>query len=864
MKTAEVRKRFLDYFGQHDHTLVPSSSLVPDNDPSLLFTNAGMVQFKDVFLGNDQRQYKRAASSQRCVRAGGKHNDLENVGYTARHHTFFEMLGNFSFGDYFKTEACVYAWEFLTKELGLPVERLWVTVYEEDKEAERIWLDQIGIDPDRFSRIGAHDNFWSMGDTGPCGPCSEIFYDHGPEIKGGPPGSPDEDGDRYIEIWNLVFMQYDRDRDQKLIPLPKPSVDTGMGLERLAAVLQGVHNNYEIDLFRALTGSAAKILGVKDADNKALRVIADHIRSCAFLIVDGVLPGNEGRGYVLRRIIRRAIRHGHQAGGKSPFFYRLVKPLVEQMGDAFPELRAASKQIEQTLIREEEQFTETLNQGLQILEKQTAHLVGKQIPGKLVFKLYDTYGFPADLTADWAREQGLTIDQQGFEVAMNEQRERARTASNFTARDSLAVDLKEPTRFTGYTAISEESTVLRIYHNQEMVEGAESGSDVVVVLDQTPFYAESGGQVGDSGRLKSKGCVIDITDTQKIGNVIAHFGRIQMGSLGLNDKVSAEVDAEIRAETAANHSATHLMHAALKSVLGKHVQQKGSLVNADRLRFDFSHTQAMTTDEIMQIETQVNTQIRLNQKVETRLMEINDARAAGAEALFGEKYDNEVRVVGMGEYSLELCGGTHVIRTGDIGQFRIISETGVAAAVRRVEAVTGRAALQTTQVETRQLSESAQALKTQPDEVGNKIRSLQEKIKLLEREKQALQQRLAAGTGADLASQIEDIKGIKTLVANVDGADAKSIRDTIDQLRDKLGSAVIVLSAVVDNKVILVSGVSKDLSNQFHAGKLITAIAPLVDGKGGGKPTMGQGGGNNPEGINQALECARDWIKDQS
>ena len=861
MKTTEIRDRFLRFFERYGHTVVPSSSLVPGNDPTLLFTNAGMVQFKDVFLGIEKRPYVRAASSQRCVRAGGKHNDLENVGYTARHHTFFEMLGNFSFGDYFKRDAIRFAWEFLTRDLKLPPEKLWVTIYKDDDEAADLWLKEIKIDPARFSRLGESSNFWQMGDTGPCGPCSEIFYDHGPAVAGGPPGSPDEDGDRYIEIWNLVFMQYNRDADGRLHPLPKPSVDTGMGLERIAAVMQQVHSDYEIDLFRALIDAAARVLGVTDIKNKSLNVIADHIRSCAFLIADGVLPSNEGRGHVLRRIIRRAARHGHMLGASQPFFFRLVAPLVKEMGAAYPELAKAQTQVERALRQEEERFAETLSTGLKILEDDIARLGGKKvIPGDTIFQLYDTYGFPVDLTNDIARERGLTLDMDGFEREMDKQRERAREASSFKA--ATIVSLEElgiqPAAFTGYDTVRDEARITAIRVDDQDVQEIRAGQGGIVYLDRTPFYAESGGQVGDQGRLVAATGTFDVQDTQK-GH--AHIGRLISGVLKVGDRLRCEVDAVKRQATANNHSATHLLHAALRQVLGKHVTQKGSLVDADRLRFDFTHPEPVTRAQLEEIERLVNAQIRANHEVGTRVMPIKEAMAAGAMALFGEKYGDEVRVVGMGEFSTELCGGTHVRRTGDIGLLKVVAEGGVAAGVRRIEAVTGEGAFQAVHETEERLGAVAELLRATRDEIPRKVEQLLTRIKGLEKDIETLRQKLASGQGGDLSTQAKDVKGTKVLAARVEGADAKTLRDTLDKLKDKLQSAAIVLAAVQDGKVLLVAGVTKDLTAKVPAGELVNQVATKVGGKGGGRPDMAQAGGTDPGPLDGALAEVPAWVE---
>ena len=863
MKSAEVRKLFLEFFRERGHEVVPSSPLVPANDPTLLFTNAGMVQFKEVFLGLDKRPYVRATSSQRCVRAGGKHNDLENVGYTARHHTFFEMLGNFSFGDYFKQDAIKYAWEFLTEVIKLPRERLWVTVFEEDDEAADIWLKDVGIDPARFSRIGAKDNFWSMGDTGPCGPCTEIFYDHGPEVAGGPPGTPEEDGDRYIEIWNLVFMQYDRDPQGNLNPLPKPSVDTGMGLERLAAVLQGVHNNYDIDLFRNLIAAAAKLAGINDLANTSLRVIADHIRACAFLITDGVVPSNEGRGYVLRRIIRRAIRHGHKLGLREPFFHKLVAALVVEMGDAYPELVSAQVQAERVLKQEEERFAETLDHGMGILEDTMASLAGKTIPGETVFKLYDTYGFPVDLTADIARERGLGLDMAGFEREMAAQRERARAASHFEMgiHSELAVD--SCTQFTGYEHLHDSGNVVALFRDGAAVNKLEAGQEGLVVLDRTPFYAESGGQVGDHGVLRVANGEALVLDTQKQGEAFLHRVKLASGSLALGDSAQAQIDAQRRQDTACNHSATHLLHAALRKVLGEHVTQKGSLVNAERLRFDFSHFDAVTPAQLAEIENLVNEQIRANLAVETQLMSQDDAKAAGAMALFGEKYGDVVRVLSMGDFSIELCGGTHVRRTGDIGLMKIVSEGGVAAGVRRIEAMSGRGALAWLKEGERSLAEIASLMKGSRDDALSKVQQVVERSRALEKELERLKAKLASSQGGDLASQAVEVDGIRVLAARLEGADPKSLRDTVDQLKNKLGSAAVILATVDGDKVSLVAGVTQDQTARVKAGDLVNQVAQQVGGKGGGRADMAQAGGKDPSGLDAALKAVPAWVRAQ-
>ncbi len=861
MTSAEIRSAFLEFFRDHGHTVVPSSSLVPDNDPTLLFTNAGMVQFKNVFLGREHRAYMRAATSQRCVRAGGKHNDLENVGYTARHHTFFEMLGNFSFGDYFKREAIQYAWDFLTGELAIPSEKLWISVYAEDQEAERIWLQEIGVDPERFSRIATKDNFWSMGDVGPCGPCTEIFYDHGEEIAGGPPGSPDEDGDRYIEIWNLVFMQYDRSADGTLTPLPKPSVDTGMGLERIAAVVQGVHSNYEIDLFQGLVEAAAAIAGVKDLSHSSLRVIADHIRSCAFLIVDGVMPSNEGRGYVLRRIIRRAIRHGYRLGIREVFFYLLVEPLVREMGAAFPE---AQEQVERVLKKEEQRFAETMEQGMKILESCVEKMQGKVIPGDTVFLLYDTYGFPVDLTADFAREHNLGIDQQGFEQAMQAQRQRARAASHFDADYDRDIELDGETRFTGYEHLQNEAEILGLFKEGQAVDQLQDGEEGVVVLDRTPFYAESGGQVGDRGTLQTDTAVFQVWDTQKQGgNPCLDKGRLKQGVLRVGETCTASVDQAARQATALNHTATHLLHAALRQVLGEHVTQKGSLVDAERLRFDFSHFEPMTPAEISAVERIVNEQIRLDNPVVAEVMARDDAMQAGAMALFGEKYGDRVRVLRIGEFSTELCGGTHVQRTGEIGVFKIIAETGVAAGVRRIEAVTGAAAMDWIVRRDETLADIAASLKSSADSAADKVRHSLEKSRQQEKQLERLKSKLASSAGGELSARAVDVQGIKVLAVKLEDVDAKAMREMVDQLKNKLGSSAIVLAAVTGGKVSLIAGVSKDLTSRLKAGDLVNAVATKVGGKGGGRPDMAQAGGSDPAALDAALAAVPDWVQDR-
>jgi len=861
--SAELRQAFLDYYKAHDHEVVASASLVPADDPTLLFVNAGMVPFKEVFLGNEKRPYVRATSSQCCVRAGGKHNDLENVGYTARHHTFFEMLGNFSFGDYFKREAIGYAWDFLTNILQLPPEKLWVTVFDEDDETADIWLNEIKVDANKFSRIGARDNFWSMGDTGPCGPCSEIFYDHGADIAGGPPGTPEEDGDRYVEIWNLVFMQYDRDAEGTLNPLPKPSVDTGMGLERLAAVMQGVHTNYDIDLFQQLIKSAAKITATTDLANNSLRVIADHIRSCSFLIVDGVLPSNEGRGYVLRRIIRRAVRHGYQLGVNQLFFYKLVATLAAEMGDAYPELLRNQAHVERILKLEEERFAETLEQGMRILEDDLATMQGTVIAGETVFKLYDTYGFPMDLTADIARERGLGIDHDGFEKAMNAQRSRARAASQFGSDYSANLQVEGETIFSGYEQLVDQSRVLALFHEGEAVERLETGQSGVVVLDQTPLYAESGGQVGDHGRLETTSARFEVQDTQKQGAAITHIGNVTEGVLAVGESANVYVDFERRQAIILNHSGTHLLHAALRQVLGEHVQQKGSLVDPERLRFDFAHYEPVTSEQLAEIEALVNAQIRSNAMAETRVMSMDAAVESGAMALFGEKYGDEVRVLSIGDFSVELCGGTHVKHAGDIGLLKITSETGIASGVRRIEAVTGATALQWVAANEQRLQRIAGMVKSSREEAEEKIAQLQDKYRLLEKELQQMKGKLASNQGSDLASQAVEINGIKVLAARIEGADNKMLRETLDQLKNKLGSAAVVLGAVDGDKITLVAGVTSDQTGTIKAGELVNQVAQQVGGKGGGRPDMAQAGGNQPENLDAALASVPEWVAQQ-
>ncbi len=866
MKIADIRQKFLQYFHSQGHQIVASSSLVPGNDPTLLFTNAGMVQFKDLFLGNEVRAYNRATTSQRCVRAGGKHNDLENVGYTARHHTFFEMLGNFSFGDYFKRDAIRFAWEFLTKELGLPADRLWVTVFHEDDEAAGIWLNEVGVPADRLSRLGEKDNFWAMGDTGPCGPCTEIFYDHGPEVAGGPPGSPDDDGDRYIEIWNLVFMQFDRQPDGTLVRLPKPSVDTGMGLERLAAVLQHVHSNYEIDLFQALLKAAASITGTADTNNTSLRVIADHIRSCSFLVADGVLPSNEGRGYVLRRIIRRAVRHGYQLGVKDIFFYRLVPALVEQMGEAYPELKARQEFVEKVLREEEQQFARTLENGMAILKEAIAGLQSSVVPGDTVFRLYDTFGFPVDLTADVAREHQLTLDMEGFERAMAVQKQQARAASQFNAVEKLVINLEKGTQFTGYDTLQGQASVLAIYSNGQQVRAINANEEALLILNASPFYAESGGQVGDKGLISSHSgaaneAVFEIIDTQKQGEHFIHKGILRSGTLTEGDEVDASVAAENRAAIALNHSATHLLHAALRKVLGTHVTQKGSLVSADRLRFDFSHQAAVTAAEMAQIEAMVNAEILRNSPVSKQIMGMEQAMNKGAMALFGEKYGDEVRVVSMGDFSTELCGGTHVERTGDIGLFKFVSESGVAAGVRRVEAVTGKGALALVEKQEALLKQVCDVVKTNADALVEKVQQLINSNKALERELEQARIKLASAGGSDMGSGALSINGVNVLVKTVEGLNARTLRETVDQLKNKLGTAIVVLACIEDGKVSIVAGVSKDVSERVKAGDLVNMVAAHVGGKGGGRPDMAMAGGPDVAGLPAGLAAVPAWVE---
>lgn len=867
--TAEIRQAFLDFFHSKGHQVVASSSLVPHNDPTLLFTNAGMNQFKDVFLGLDKRNYSRATTAQRCVRAGGKHNDLENVGYTARHHTFFEMLGNFSFGDYFKQDAIKYAWELLTGEnwFALPKEKLWVTVYETDDEAFDIWANEVGVPRERIIRIGdnkgapfASDNFWQMGDTGPCGPCTEIFFDHGDHIWGGPPGSPEEDGDRYIEIWNIVFMQFNRQADGTMEPLPKPSVDTGMGLERIAAVLQHVNSNYDIDLFRDLIASVAKVTGATDLTNKSLRVIADHIRSCAFLVADGVIPSNENRGYVLRRIIRRAIRHGNMLGAKDTFFWKLVAPLIDVMGSAGDELKQQQAQVEQVLKTEEEQFARTLERGLALLDEELSKLKGDTLDGETAFRLYDTYGFPVDLTADVCRERNIKVDEAGFEAAMEEQRRRARESSGFGADYNAMIRVDGASEFKGYDHLELNGKVTALFIDGKAVDSVSAGQEAVVILDQTPFYAESGGQVGDKGELKGAGFSFAVSDTQKYGQAIGHIGKVASGTLKVGDAVQADVDEARRQRIRLNHSATHLMHAALRQVLGTHVAQKGSLVNDKALRFDFSHFEAMKPEEIRAVEDLVNAQIRRNLAIETNIMDIDAARASGAMALFGEKYDDRVRVLRMGDFSTELCGGTHAARTGDIGLFRITSESGTAAGVRRIEAVTGEGAMAILHAHSDQLNDIAQLLKGDSHNLGEKVRAALERTRQLEKELQQLKEQAAAQESANLSSKAEEINGVKLLVSELTGVEPKMLRTMVDDLKNQLGSTIVVLATVADGKVSLIAGVSKDVTDRVKAGELVGMVAQQVGGKGGGRPDMAQAGGTDASALPAALASVKGWV----
>ena len=859
----DLRQKFLDYFHDRDHEIVKSSPLVPGNDPTLLFTNAGMVQFKDVFLGNDKRSYQRAVTSQRCLRAGGKHNDLENVGYTARHHTFFEMLGNFSFGDYFKEQAIIQAWDFLTNTLELPQDKLWVTVFNEDDEAADIWLNKIKVSPKRFSRMGEKDNFWSMGDTGPCGPCSEIFYDHGIKVPGGPPGSKDEDGDRYIEIWNLVFMQYDRSAEGVMTPLPKPSVDTGMGLERLAAVMQSVHSNYEIDLFSNLINASQKILELETHQSSSLNVIVDHIRACSFLIVDGVNPGNEGRSYVLRRILRRAIRHGKKLGINEAFFYKLVAPLTIEMGNAYPELVKMKSVIEATIKEEELRFAVTLDQGMEILESSIESMKDNLLPGDVVFKLYDTYGFPVDLTNDIARERNFEIDMDGFDAAMQSQRTRARQANKFSHSDDLSIKAQTSSSFVGYECFEDNAEIKELFFEGKTTASLVKDQRGILVTDNTPFYAESGGQVGDIGQIESKGGSFRVTNTQKQAKATIHHGFMEIGELKISDNVVMKIDDERRSNIAANHSATHLMHAALRSVLGDQVTQKGSLVDENRLRFDFSYNKPLSKSNLFDIEVQVNNEIRKNYVAKTTLMPYDSAIKAGAMALFGEKYEAEVRVLNFDGYSIELCGGTHVKRTGDIGLFKITAESGVASGVRRVEAITADTAFQWLIMHTEKMDKLALLLKCSPDQVYSKIEQLQAKNKSVEKELSVVKQKMLSGGSNDLSSKAIKIADVNVLVQRIDGVDLKNLRIAIDQLKDKLGTAVVVLGSIDEGKVKLAVGVSKDIVSRIRAGDLIQSIATVVGGKGGGRPDFAQAGGSEQDKIDQALELASDLIKNE-
>ncbi|KPA53760.1 alanyl-tRNA synthetase [Photobacterium leiognathi subsp. mandapamensis] len=871
MSTDEIRRAYLAFFESKGHQIVESSSLVPANDPTLLFTNAGMNQFKDVFLGLEKRSYTRATTAQRCVRAGGKHNDLENVGFTARHHTFFEMLGNFSFGDYFKHDAIAYAWEFLTSVLKLPADRLVVTVYETDDEAFDIWNKEVGIPADRIVRIGdkkggkpfESDNFWQMGDTGPCGPCTEIFYDHGDHIWGGRPGTPEEDGDRFIEIWNNVFMQFNRQADGTMEPLPKPSVDTGMGIERIAAIMQGVHSNYEIDIFQTLIKEAAKVIGFDDLSNQSLRVVADHIRSCAYLISDGVMPSNEGRGYVLRRIIRRAVRHGNKLGAQGAFFYKLVGPLADIMGTAGEELKTQQELVEKVLKIEEDNFGRTLDRGLTILNEALDNLDGKVLDGETVFKLYDTYGFPADLTNDVARERGFSIDEEGFEAAMEEQRQRARDAGNFGVDYNDAIKVDAETEFCGYSATDGEGEIVALYRDGVAVDSVNAGEDALVVLTNTPFYAESGGQCGDSGILTAEGVLFNVADTQKFGAAIGHKGQVAEGTLTVGQKLTASVDSARRAAISLNHSATHLMHAALRNILGEHVAQKGSLVKADGLRFDFSNLEAVKPEQLRAVETMVNDQIRANHTIETNIMDIEAAKAKGAMALFGEKYDDEVRVLSMGEFSTELCGGIHATRTGDIGLFKILSESGIAAGIRRIEAVTGAAAIEAMHTEDAMLAKTARLVKSDSASVVSKVEALVSHSKQLEKEIQQLKDKLAAQEGANLINQAQEINGVKVLIAKLNGADNKALRGMVDELKNQLGSGVVLLGNVSDDKVGLIAGVTKDLVGKVKAGELVNLVAQQVGGKGGGRPDMAQAGGTDAAALPAALETVAPWLADK-
>jgi len=865
MKSSEIRKAFLNYFSEQNHEVVASSSLIPGNDPTLLFTNAGMVPFKDVFLGDEDRGYTRATSSQRCVRAGGKHNDLENVGYTARHHTFFEMLGNFSFGDYFKREAIAFAWNFLTKVLGLPEERLWVTVHISDDEAADIWLKEMGVSADRFSRLD-EDNFWQMGDTGPCGPSSEIFYDHGADIAGGPPGSENDDLDRYIEIWNLVFMQYERQANGELLPLPKPSIDTGMGLERIAAVMQGVHNNYDIDIFQGLLKSASQATGCKDLENKSLRVIADHIRSCSFLVSDGVLPSNEGRGYVLRRIIRRAVRHGYQLGQTKPFFHQLVDELAVQMGEAYDELNVKKDQIKKVLLAEEEQFARTLEKGMAVLDSALEGITGSQVPGEVIFQLYDTYGFPTDLTNDIARERGLTLDLDGYEKAMTSQRERARAAGSFKVDYTDVLKLDVASEFCGYASTTQQSKVVALIKDGAQVESLAAGENGALVLDVTPFYGESGGQAGDTGLLSSSGCEIEVRDTTVANKINLLHVAVRNGEVKIGDELSAVVDANVRKATTLNHSATHLLHAALREIVGDHVTQKGSMVNAERLRFDFSNFEAVTDEQLEQVESLVNFQIRANTQVKAELMTMDQAKESGAMALFGEKYGDEVRVLSMGQdrFSVELCGGTHVERTGDIGQFKILSEQGVASGVRRIEAITGQAAWRESVAQENQLKQVAALLKTKPEQVLERLEQVLSTAKATDKALAQAQAKLAAASSGELINRAVEIAGVKVLAVHLPDVEGKALRDMSDKLKDKLGSGVLLLAANDGDKISLIAGVTKDLTKQLKAGELMRFVATQLDGKGGGRPDMAQGGGVGVDRLPDVLASVATWVEENA
>ncbi len=856
----QVREAFINFFKSKGHEEISSSSLVPGNDPTLLFTNAGMVQFKDVFLGKEIRANKRAVTSQKCVRAGGKHNDLENVGYTARHHTFFEMLGNFSFGDYFKQDAIFFAWEFLTKVLGFPEEKLWVTVYKDDLDAEKIWFDEVGIDQTRFSRLGEKDNFWSMGDTGPCGPCSEIFYDHGENVTGGPPGSEDEDGDRYIEIWNLVFMQFERAADGKMTDLPNPSIDTGMGLERVAAIMQNVHSNYQIDLFQHLIAAAAKAVGTDDLSNKSLQVIADHIRSCSFLIADGVIPSNEGRGYVLRRIIRRAVRHGFKLGGKPGFFSSLVKPLAEVMGSAYEELNSSQDRIVKALLREEQQFAKTLDLGMELLNKELTSLKSSTLPGELLFKLYDTYGFPLDLTADIAREKDLTIDEAGFNKHMDAQRKRSQASGKFSAQDGEKIKTKQSSEFVGYEQLEASSQIAELYMGAEQVSELVEGMNGAIILPDTPFYAESGGQVGDKGRIITDQADFQVLDTKKNQNAIIHYGTMVSGSFSVGDKVIARVESEQRKQTTQNHSATHLLHAALQTILGDHVIQKGSMVSEEYLRFDFAHPEPVKPQQKLEIEALVNRHIRNNHNVVTELMSADAAQKSGAMALFGEKYGDEVRVLTMGSFSKELCGGTHVSKTGDIGYFRIQVETGIASGVRRIEAVTGAKAVENAQLNDERLRQLSNLVKVQPEQLFERVEQIGSQLRTAQKAVEDMQAKMALGSGSNPVSEAVEIGSAKLLCKVFDGLNPKALRETMDKLKDRLDNGIVVLATINSDKAQVIVGVSKSLTNKIHAGELVNYVAQQIGGKGGGRPDMAQAGGNQIENLPQAIDSVKDWV----